>query len=156
MSHKISIALLLVCMGTKALSQGIINTTILPAKDSIKIKKDIYENIINTSILPTKDASKIKAANINTSRFAVLEIAKNRPETVRIHYDDGKVEDITGKVYVMSSEDISTIADKAVICIKYMADRGYYLISSNAVVGAFTYRYFTYYNYQYVFEKKEK
>ena len=135
MIHKISIALLLVCMGTKALSQDIINTTTLPAKDSLKTK----------------------TANIYTSRFAVLEIAKNRPESVKIHYDDDKVEDITGKAFrVTDNENITTIAWKAAKCIKYMADRGYSLISSNAVVGAFTYSNFTYYNYQYIFEKKEK
>ena len=149
MLHKISIALLLVFISTKVFSQ----------QDSLKTKS--YD-------------------------YAIVEIKKVRSiaygaEFVTVYYEDGKTEDLTGKLYKekknidtttknLESDDFYPditknagipMAKRALLCAKYMKEKGYYLVNSTVVSNGGEYSPYTptkyqFYNNQYIFEKKEK
>ena len=92
------------------------------------------------------------------NNFAIIEISKNgmvNSETTTIHFDDGKKADLANKVYGANTD--LPLIQKALQCIKYMKDRNYNLISSTvSTTYASQANGIGYYNYQYIFERKEK
>jgi hypothetical protein len=92
-----------------------------------------------------------------TNNFAIIEINKSNRfnnEATTIHFDNGKVTDVTDKIYSNNSD--LPIAQKALSCIKYMKERNYSLISSTVSTIGGAYNYYSTYDYQYIFERKEK
>ena len=104
----------------------------------------------------SQDSLKTNPFIINN--FAIVEISKSGAfdsESTTIHFDDGKTADITDKIY--SSNADLPLTQKALQCIKYMKARNYNLISSTVSTASANHpAWITYYDYQYVFEKKEK
>ena len=90
--------------------------------------------------------------------FALIEISRSGSfdkETITIHFDDGKMTDITTKIYG-DNTDLPQ-SQKALKCMKYMKARNYVLVSSTSTtIGAATYHNYSTYNYQYIFERNEK
>lgn len=113
--------------------------------------------LVFTSI-KTFSQDTLKANPFIANNFAIIEISKNGGfdnESTTIHFDDGKTADIADKVYG-SSADLP-LTQKALRCIKYMKARNYVLISSTvSTAGANHPNWTAYYDYQYIFEKKEK
>jgi hypothetical protein len=128
----------------------------------------------STKVLSQQDSLKTK--NLSTSKFAIVEIYKDAlsPEKVTIYYDDMKEVDITNKLYNINKnttdwsdltfdndfskkEKAISISQRALLCIKYMAENNYTLVSSTySNVGANNVNSNFRYSYQYVFEKRIK
>ena len=100
------------------------------------------------------------------NKYAIIEIGKYRSfgnESTILFYGNGKTEDLSDLLYSTKGNkylpDLKTdnytenesISEplKALVCIQYMAEKNYVLVSSNAT------RWEGIYGYQYVFEKKE-
>ncbi|MHB8260941.1 MAG: hypothetical protein ACYDCN_07020 [Bacteroidia bacterium] len=119
--------------------------------------------------------------SLKTKSYAIVEIAKNRyygSEFTTLLYGDGKIEDLTDKLYNNNGKrmrDTSidrfiddtyadnktannnlSIAQKALLCIKYMAEKNYILVSSTAATGGQNNCVMCIYSYQYIFEKRDK
>jgi|GEM_PF-2923710 len=89
--------------------------------------------------------------------FAIVEISKNggfKDETTIIHFDDGKMTNITDKIY--GDDPDLPLAQKVLKCIKYMKERNYVLLSSTSTtIGSPPYHNYNTYDYQYIFEKEK-
>ncbi|HTA63307.1 MAG TPA: hypothetical protein VK835_12660 [Bacteroidia bacterium] len=100
----------------------------------------------------------LRANPFLANNFAIIEISKNGSfdnESTTIHFDDGKTADIANKVYGTNTD--LPVTQKALQCIKYMKARNYNLISSTVSTASANHpAWITYYDYQYIFEKKEK
>ena len=114
--------------------------------------------------------------SLKTKSYAIVEITTIGKafgsESIKIYYDNGKVEDLTGKLYKNSGNNLPDIsldnddknyhdtppAQKALLCIKYMTAKNYVLISSTAIAPdrAVLKNSYSYYTYQYIFEKRDK
>lgn len=92
------------------------------------------------------------------NNFAVVEITRNGAfdnEVTLLHFDDGKITDVTAIVYGKYKD--LPIAQEALRCIKYMKERNYYLMTSTVSTASGNHPGWTnVYDYQYIFEKREK
>lgn len=121
--------------------------------------------------ISTKGFAQITMPNQNNvnmatkNKYAVIEIGKfgiAGAESTILFYSGGAIEDLTDLLYSPTNNkylpDLKTnygtnqsISEplKALVCIQYMAEKNYVLVSSNAT------RCDGVYSYQYVFQKKE-
>ena len=115
-----------------------------------------------------------KEISFSDSHFVVLEIEKygeTDPQTTTLHFENGRRVEISENLYSyyeannkgMNPEEMNrhythlTQAQTVLLCLEYMKDRKYQLISGTSTQpngGSRSEWSLNYYSYQYVFEKK--